>query len=51
MKQHQQVQDNYISTDVTTLGTVLCGIIVIIVNYLTLNSHPCDTEHYSNGMI
>lgn len=53
MKQESQQVQKTITTpsDVTKLDRVVCGMIVITVNYLTLNSHALDTEHYSNGII
>ena len=53
MKQESQQVQKTITTppDVTKLDRVVCGLIVITVNYLTLNSHALDTEHYSNGII
>lgn len=53
MKQESQQVQKTITTpsDVTKLDRAVCGMIVITVNYLTLNSHALDTEHYSNGII
>ena len=49
-QESQQVQKTITSpSDVTKLDRVVCGIIVTV-NYLTLNSHALDTEHYSNGI-
>lgn len=51
-QERQQVQKTITSpSDVTKLDRVVCGIIVITVNYLTLNSHALDTKHYSNGIV
>lgn len=51
-QESQQVQKTITSpSDVTKLDRDVCGIIVITVNYLTLNSHALDTEHYSNDIV